>query len=365
GAGQPEENRQPSSPQGSDEESAVKEGLNDPSAVGEVLLEFLDPARQELESLLGDSVEFSEPQTGFRSKKELFSKTRGKQVLTRIKADGEKQGTISMLLPLKDAVHFGGLLLMMPPESIAQVVKQAKFEGDVADSFGEIANILVGCCSSRFESDAPVRLKLKKESVETLVPARAEENSGDLFASEDYYVLTSRIKVGENSYGPLEMVFPAELLGLARKARPGESQKPAPGQKNDTAAGPSEAGKEKKNNRVVSVIGADQEHMKIVEEIIRDQGADFAKCSQDEDLREAFAEKDPDCVFLFINQVNDQGLSRAIKVRSALPDSRPLIVAGPEWTRTSVIKARKYGATDILVTPADKDVIQRKCEKYL
>lgn len=64
--------------------------------------------------------------------------------------------------------------------------------------------------------------------------------------------------------------------------------------------------------------------------------------------------------FLIIDGVNEKGFAAIIKVRSELPQGSPLIVAGPQWTRSDVIKAVRYGATDIILTPATNDEI---CEK--
>ncbi|MFP4572407.1 MAG: chemotaxis protein CheX [Desulfobacterales bacterium] len=362
------------------QESTPPSHAGDPAAVDELLKDGLGLAKEEMGALLGEAVEFADPQTGFKTREQLLSETRGKQVITRIAASGDAEGEVFLLLPVKDAIHFAGLLLMMPAESIAQEVKQAKFEGEVADAFGEIANILVGSYSNQFSSGAPVRLKLKKQRVETLVPAKGDAESGGPFEDRGYYVLSAGIRLGEKSYGPLELVFPADMLGLRAepdKARPrdsvsisaspsesagSESQKPVRGQKTDTAAELDKAGE---NGRLITVIGADQKHLKLVEQCARDRGAELSGLPPDADFREAFSGGDPDCVFLFINRVNDQGLSRAIKVRGAMKDKKPLIVAGPEWTRSRVLKARKYGATDILVTPADSDMIMEKCSKYI
>ena len=83
----------------------------------------------------------------------------------------------------------------------------------------------------------------------------------------------------------------------------------------------------------------------------------------DDDFRGSLAGEDT-CVILLISKVNDQGLARAIKIKSVMGKTSPLVLAGPEWTRSAVIKARRYGADDILVTPADKDSILKKCRKY-
>lgn len=358
-----------------------QEGLLDQARVDEILLGGLDPAQEELEALLGDAVEFTEPQTEYRKKQDLLARTKGKQVLTRIRATGDRSGDAFMLLPLKDAIYFAAVLLMMPAESITQTVKQGKFEADVADAFGEVANILVGCYSQQFKSTAPFNIKLKKDTVETLVAAQVDPAGDVPFNSDDYYQLAFRIRMGEKSYGPLELIFPLDLLGLAtpdaaspaaeaaaetqkpagQKAAPEKGQKPEPGQKSDTAAAAPKASQ----GRVISIIGEDPAEFDLVAQSITEADVELNRLSLEDDFKQALAQADPSCVFLLINQVNDQGLAKAIKVRAAMKQECPLIVAGPQWTESMVVKARKYGATDILITPAGSETVRRKYRKYL
>lgn len=374
--------------------------MMDQQAVDDLLIQVLDPAAEELGALLGDLVSFEDCQAGIRKKEDLLSRTRGKQVLTKIRGTGDREGLGFMLLPLKDAVYFGGLLLMMPAESITQIVKQGKFEGEVADAFGEIANILVGCYSNEFKAGLPFNLKLQKDLVETLVPAQVDPAAAEPFALDSYYMVSARIRMGDKTYGPLELLFPPEILGLtvnkqAESRKPAEDgtvkpdrsvqndaqksdkgqkqdkgQKAGSGQKSDTDLeagenGDRKAGPQRAQARIISVIGGDPDQLQLVEESISEEDVALASYPMDSDFKQEFGRENPDCVFLFINRVNDQGLSKAIKVRSALGKSCPLIVGGPQWTKSLVLKARKYGASDILVTPADKDVIRKKYRKYL
>ena len=64
-------------------------------------------------------------------------------------------------------------------------------------------------------------------------------------------------------------------------------------------------------------------------------------------------------------QVGEKGFAAAIKLQSAGRLLPPLIFAGPEWTRSAVLRAVKYGAKDILVTPASGDEIQQKASLHL
>ncbi len=355
----------------------------DQAMVDELLRDGLEPVQEELQALLGDEVTFVEPETGCRETGALLSNTKGKQALARIQVSGDRQGEGFMLFPLKDAVHFGGILLMMPAETISQTIKQGSFDGEISDAFGEVANILIGCYSQQFKSSHPLKLSFKKASVETLVPAKAGSDENSPLGADSYYFLSARVKVGEKTYGPLELLFPPGVLGLdklfraeagktakeagqAQETRPGNrksaaGQKPVPGQKNDTAAAQAGGAGE----RVVSIIGDDQEQLDMIEKCIKESGVSLNRLSPDDDFNEYLRSGEPACVFLLINQVNDQGLARAIKVRSAIGRDCPLIVAGPEWTKSKVLKARKYGATDILITPADSEAVQRKYRKYV
>ena len=69
-------------------------------------------------------------------------------------------------------------------------------------------------------------------------------------------------------------------------------------------------------------------------------------------------------IFLVMQEVSEQGFGMAIKISSAgLPV--PLVAAGPAWTRTLVLKAVKYGACDILITPSSPGDIREKIENNL
>ncbi|PID73054.1 MAG: hypothetical protein CR992_00005, partial [Desulfobacterales bacterium] len=61
-------------------------------------------------------------------------------------------------------------------------------------------------------------------------------------------------------------------------------------------------------------------------------------------------------VYLVTRDVNELAFGTAIKVSSSC--SFPIVAAGPGWTRTMVLKAVKYGISDILLTPASEETIE-------
>jgi FixJ family two-component response regulator len=56
---------------------------------------------------------------------------------------------------------------------------------------------------------------------------------------------------------------------------------------------------------------------------------------------------------------------KAIKIRTAGGNGLPMVVAGPSWTRSKVLQAVKYGADDILITPAQSADIEEKIQANL
>ena len=63
-------------------------------------------------------------------------------------------------------------------------------------------------------------------------------------------------------------------------------------------------------------------------------------------------------VIIVLHEVDEQAYGIAIKLRAM--KTIPIIAAGSAWTRSRVIKAVKYGVTDILLTPANADDIHEK-----
>ncbi len=67
---------------------------------------------------------------------------------------------------------------------------------------------------------------------------------------------------------------------------------------------------------------------------------------------------------LVFDDVGEKGLAAAIRIHSIVRDRVPMIAAGPNWTRSMVLRAIKYGIRDILVTPADEERIGEKVRGY-
>jgi len=214
--------------------------------------------------------------------------------------------------------------------------------------------------------------------VETLVPAQVDLTSTVPFEAETYYLLSTQIRMEDRVYGPLEILFSSEALGLPNLIEPKEStrenritkQEPDKPQSQQSSSGQKtnpvfNTDGHKDQISIISVISHDKSQFKILQESLTQENVEVMLLSPESDLKQQLTNKNPCCVFLFVKKVNDLGFAQTIKARTALKKKCPLIVAGPEWTRTKVLKALKYGATDILITPAQKESIIKKIPKTL
>ncbi|MBN1956641.1 MAG: hypothetical protein JW773_00420, partial [Desulfuromonadales bacterium] len=99
-------------------------------------------AGEEVGALLGHPLKCDDIQLVMTSKADFFSNhCLEKSILTHMKVTGDKEGLGYMLIQVPDAVVLGGTLIMLPHDQIEEQRTAGDFEGEVADSFGEIANI--------------------------------------------------------------------------------------------------------------------------------------------------------------------------------------------------------------------------------
>jgi len=179
-------------------------------------------------------------------------------------------------------------------------------------------------------------------------------------------------------YGPMEILFPLDVMGLAgpNEFQADYGEKPYPVQAPDknhhrpSVSGPkTDTFSNKKNRadltRIISIISHDDSQLELFQENLAKENFKVMHVSPENDLKHYLVNHNPCCVFLFVKKVNDLGFAQTIKIRTALKNDCPLIMAGPDWTRAKVLKALRYGATDILTTPAKKESILKKFQKHL
>ncbi|KIH77583.1 hypothetical protein SAMN05660860_01022 [Geoalkalibacter ferrihydriticus] len=350
---------------------------------------------KDLSDLTGQPVKCAGPVFQPLTKAEYLALPRDKGALARMEINGDHQGEAFLIVRQRDAILFGGTLIMLPNEELAAKVKASKFEGEEADAYGEVANIITGSLTKILEEQYPRKLHLKRTELEPLIPTKVDPEGATPFAPGEYYLATCQLALEKKPLGELDLLFPAAALDIKfdePKAQPAASatrqdQSSASRQAENAAsergvthanaisssdlaalqaaAAEPDAEEADQQRGTVLVVAETAEAGAPFGQLLQTRGQEHQIMRFQDNLKQVINGHKVYGVFLVMNQVSEQGFATAIKIKSALPKNVPLVMAGPEWTRTSVLKAVRYGVRDILVTPADSKEIAEKLGRHM
>ena len=239
----------------------------------------------EIGALLSAEVGLEKVDNRLLDKEKFFSEVAsGKQIIADMNVAGEGQGACYFSIGIKDAIHLGGILIMLPPTELISVIGEEDFSDDTQDAYGEVANIVSGVYTAVFEEQYTEKLRFVKKGIRQVVPAKVEADSPEPFADGAYYCQTMQLIITGKPSGEVHMLFPAGLLQLEReipapvvekKAEPAPS--PAPDEKKaeappaPLAAGPAPTGRAPSADK-----GAAEKQKRLVDKLLaacRDQVA--------------------------------------------------------------------------------------------
>jgi chemotaxis protein CheY-P-specific phosphatase CheC/CheY-like chemotaxis protein len=378
----------------------------------------------EVGALLGQPLQCSDLQLQLTTKEELFSNhCQDISILTQMQVSGDREGLGYLIVQTPDAIIMGGTLIMLPEDQIEEQRSSGKLEGEAADAYGEIANIVAGSLTHVFDERYPQKIRYVRMASETLVPTKIDIASDEPFPQDDYYVANFSLSMEGHELNRALLVFPAAIFGLegqtnsqaASKQKTNENQ-PAPGEwggppleeasaKQTQAAGstnketvpsdgmtvaatgnspnshpkaPLETGQQGDGSEshsttapssnadpIVIIIADHEETSEPFTQTLSAAGYNYQVISYQEDIKSILQQLNITGIFLIMSKVGEKGFATAIKLQSAAKALPPIIFAGPDWTKTTVLRAVKYGAKDILVLPASDSEIQAKVAAHL
>ena len=334
---------------------------------------------EEAGSLLGGSLKVLPAENQLLSKAGLLEQVGGKQAMVRMQIRGETTGEAYLLVDIRGAIRLGGSLIMLPESELEETVRAEKFGEDAQDAFGEITNIIAGVYTAVFEEQYRQKLGFVKTSVETLVAVKVDPDSDEALPNQLYYLSGGQLLYNEKDLGRLQMVIPAAVLELEDLLQP-EEEEPGAVDQAPERADVSGSGAVDRNERPQATGGGQRGEGSVdFADILlfSDQDSESAgiaavltdlgyspRILRFKDQVHANLTPAVQLVFLVMSEVNEQGFGVAIKLSSA-GLAVPLVAGGPAWTRSLVLKAVKYGVSDILVTPASPEDIREKVEMNL
>lgn len=384
-----------------EDEAPSAQGNNPASSVSEEklikLLRIIQArTREEIGGFLGHSFDIKNEKFRVSSREDLFSGLDGPQVLAKLRAEGDREGEGFLISGLSAAIHLGGTLIMLPDSELKERLSSGEFGAEDADAFGEIVNIVSGIYTSVFNEGYPGALRFVKTEQELIDPVAIKAQGEFPVADTEYFVATGDAVLDAQELGQIAVALPSDVLGLEKSGLPAdqkveaeegqaetgaekgtEVQSEPPGTKGATAhsvpssesdseaagATPSLSEDASSKQPMILVCSDSKEQAEIFINAI--QGLDCVARYQDVTKNVAGLGPETCGVFLVMDNVGEQGIAAAIKINATVRGRMPLIAAGPNWTKSMVLRAIKYGINDILVTPASEAQIKEKVKLTL
>lgn len=394
----PQQRRVPDTPQeqvsaasgehiAADPVKARKEAVKRQKNISRLLKECFDKIGEEVGALIGNKLTVGKPEENLFTKEDLLDQLGGKQMMARMDVRGEGSGEAFMFAKVSAAAYLGGSLIMLPESELKETAANEELGEDAQDAYEEITNIIAGVFTAVFEEQHKKKIGFVKTAAEIVIPIKVDSESDETLPNQMYYLASGGMEFEGQDLGLLHVAFPASVLELealaAKESSPdgtdnvfpagqdGAAAEVAEHERTQGKAGPQnleQAGVHPEGGSTadavdILIFSDNDAESTNVGEALQQLGYTYKtlhfKSSVNDNLTGSVR-----LVFLIMKEISEQGFGVAIKISSA-GRPLPLIAAGPAWTRTLVIKAVKYGADDILITPSAPEDIREKVEMNL
>ncbi|OEU50695.1 MAG: hypothetical protein BA866_04975 [Desulfobulbaceae bacterium S5133MH15] len=301
------------------------------------------------------------------------------QIIANLDVVGEIEGRSFLSINLKDSILIAGRLMLFSDSELRAVVDGEDFKPDIEDAYGEIINIIARIFTAVFENEYTKQIRFIKVGFQQVASITMDPFYDRTIVDLEYYVSSMRLVLGENEFGIIHLFFPVDLLLLENFVETVADAIETTGTQQVMAEQSAIKPVEKETTNVNDILTVENynnssEHNDIL--LIGDDEVEVAKLKNVLGIRGYgvrvlsfkdnvydFITGELKAVYLVTREIDEQALGVAIKVNSAC--SLPIIVAAPGWTREKVIKAVKYGAKDILLTPAAVEDIEENIANNL
>lgn len=225
--------------------------------VNNLLVECQKKVEAEVSALLGVDITLSAPENKFLGKEEFFLEhVAGRQVLADLEVAGEVQEKSYLAVSMKDAIHLGGILIMLPPAELENVIKEEDFSEAARDAYGEIANIISGVYTAVFEEQYNQKLRFILKELREVVPAKVDTASDEPLPDKNYYTSSMAMAVSGKPLGKMHMLFPAGMLRLETLLEKTEEETPARSGQSGSAAKDQVSPEKEQNLEVTAADGS-------------------------------------------------------------------------------------------------------------
>jgi CheY-like chemotaxis protein len=341
--------------------------MQDLPKMQEMLNAALAQASLECGTLLGQELVMSETACREVTRDAYFNSMEDASFVVGIESKEDYLGVFYLILSFRDAIMLSGTLLGVPPARILEKKKLAIIEPDDVDAFSEIANQVIGSFNTVFKRSLPKKAHLKQLPPKKFVPKQDLIEADEPVADGDYYLMPAQMTLAGKEMEQLDIMIPlslAKLFDLREKTKEALQVGKFDGAP-DTAT-PDETVAAVSEPAGVLILDDNATERQQYQELLAASGVSPVSAALDADLKKLLSQKGLKAVLVGLTNTNDQELSICLKISANLKGiSIPIIMCAQEWTRTTVLKALKYGAGDIMLTPCPPEEFTSKVLKMV
>jgi CheY-like chemotaxis protein len=332
-----------------------------------MLLAALNQAALDGGMLLGHELAVKETEGATVMKQEYMAGVEDASFVVGVKSQEEYDGTFYMVFSLRDAICFGSLLLGVPLARVSEKKKLAIIDSDDIDAFSEFTNQVIGSFNSVFKSGLPKKVHLKLQEPKKFIPKQDEITPDAPVPDGEYFILRAQLEMPEQKFDRIDILIPSTLASFFDlqgdtevMVHEAESAEAEPAMDDVGAEQPAI------NERTVLILENNSVDRQFFQETFTTTAIKTVAATLDADLTDFFPDSPVKAVLLGVDDADDRELSICIKIRTISTKCPvPVIMCAREWTRTGVLKALKYGASDIIMKPCASDELRDKVMKLL
>ena len=332
----------------------------------ELLNAALAQASQECGTLLGQELEIRETAGREVTRDDYFNGMEDASFVVGIESQEDYQGVFCLVLSFRNAIVLSGTLLGVPAARIMEKKKLAIIEPDDVDAFTEIANQLIGSFNTVFKRSLPRKAHLKQLPPKKFIPKQDPIEAAEPVADGDYYLIQAQLSLAGKELEQLGILIPLSLAKLfdlqerSKEAFQGADIEPASDAPSPDGTTPVI------DEPAVLILDDNATERQQFQELLAASGISPVSAALNADLKKLLSQKGLKAVLVGIANANDQELSICLKITANLKGiSIPIIMCAREWTRSAVLKALKYGAGDIMLTPCSPEELNSKVLKLV
>ncbi len=319
--------------------------------------------------LLGHELSVKEIEGVANSKQDYLKGLEDASFFVGVKSQEEYAGNFHLVFTLRDAIGLGSILLGVPLARVSEKKKLAIIGSDDVDAFSEFTNQVVGSFNPVFKSSLPKKVHLKMLDPLKFIPGSDAVTPDVPIPDGEYIIFSAQLEMPEQSFDRIDILIPSNLASLydlqqvaaesaADDAAPPETEEA------DPDAFPEE--RPVTADRTVLILEDNTTDREFFQETLSTREIKTITADLDADLSGYLPDSAVNAVILGVTEADDHEFSICVKIRTmSSKGTIPVIMCAREWTRTGVLKALKYGASDIIIKPCTPDELQNKVLKLL